>query len=108
MIFVQNGMLQPWLDARGLGDCSQALIYFAVAKLGEAPLDGKTSTNPEGLTAVQGRHAEAFSKLLHSGGLSCKVLDAPEYKKCMLEKLIWIWYACACFDSIQMLTRSRG
>lgn len=44
-------MLQPWLDGQGLGDCTQALIYFAVAKMGESPVDGKTRTNPEGLTA---------------------------------------------------------
>lgn len=50
-MFIQNGMLQPWLDSQGLGDCTQVLIYFAVAKMGESPIDGKTRTNPEGLTA---------------------------------------------------------
>ena len=34
LVFIQNGMLQPWLDERGLGDNTQALIYFAVAKKG--------------------------------------------------------------------------
>lgn len=29
----------------------QVLVYFAVAKKGEAPIDGKTDVNPEGLTA---------------------------------------------------------
>jgi hypothetical protein len=29
----------------------QVLVYFAVAKLGEKPTDGKTDVNPEGLTA---------------------------------------------------------
>ena len=28
------------------------LVYFAVAKKGEPPLDGKTDTDPEGLSAV--------------------------------------------------------
>eukprot|EP00892_Ulva_mutabilis_P007241 jgi/Ulvmu1/488/UM001_0496.1 len=90
LVFIQNGMLQPWLDSQDLGSCTQALIYFAVAKLGEAPTDGKTRTNPAGLTAVCGEHAGAVQELLQSGGLSCKVLDSPEYTKCMLEKLIWI------------------
>jgi hypothetical protein len=99
---MQNGMLQPWLDAKGLGDNTQVrvggrswfassaadmltalvtrqsaaappshtqtaaavapllaaaaltvqvLVYFAVAKLGDTPVDGKTDVNPEGLTA---------------------------------------------------------
>lgn len=79
LVFIQNGMLDPWLKSKGLQDCTQALIYFAVAKLGEKPVDGKTTTNPEGLTAVTGPHAEAFSKLLKSGHLSCKVLVLPLY-----------------------------
>lgn len=52
----------------------QVLVYFAVAKLGEKPTDGKTDVNPEGLTAANGKHAEAFAELLKAGGLSCKVL----------------------------------
>lgn len=30
---------------------AQVLVYFAVAKKGEKPTDGKTDVNPEGLTA---------------------------------------------------------
>lgn len=90
LVFIQNGMLQPWLDARGLGENTQVLVYFAVAKKGESPLDGKTDLNPEGLTAAYGPHAQAFASRLHSAGLSCKVLDKAEFKKSMLEKLIWI------------------
>jgi hypothetical protein len=83
-------MLQPWLDAKGLGDNTQVLVYFAVAKLGDAPTDGKTDLNPEGLTAAYGRHAEAVADRLHAAGLSCKVLNKHEFQKSMLEKLIWI------------------
>lgn len=32
----------------------QVLVYFAVAKLGQKPTDGKTDVNPEGLTAGEG------------------------------------------------------
>lgn len=66
------------------------LIYFAVAKLGEMPTDGKTDLNPEGLTAACGRHAEAFAARLHRAGLACKVLEPKEFQVSMLEKLIWI------------------
>ncbi|KAG1662010.1 hypothetical protein FOA52_009499 [Chlamydomonas sp. UWO 241] len=90
LVFIQNGMLQPWLDKVGLGDNTQVLVYFAVAKKGEKPTDGKTDVNPEGLTAANGKHAQAMADLLASGGLSCKVLDKADYSKSMLEKLIWI------------------
>jgi len=90
LLFVQNGMLQPWMDANGLGSNTQALIFFAVSKLGEKPKDGKTDLNPEGLTAVTGPHAQAFADRLAAGGLSCKVLSEIDYKKAMLEKLVWI------------------
>ncbi|KAK9864249.1 hypothetical protein WJX84_004690, partial [Apatococcus fuscideae] len=32
LVFIQNGMLQPWLAERGLADNTQVLVYFAVAK----------------------------------------------------------------------------
>ena len=52
----------------------QALVYFAVSKKGEKPIDGKTDANPEGLTAVTGKHAHAFAARLAHGDLSCKVV----------------------------------
>lgn len=44
--------------------------------MGDAPIDGKTDTNPEGLTAAVGKHAEAFAARLATADLSCKVLLA--------------------------------
>lgn len=90
LVFIQNGMLAPWLESKGLSDATQVLVYFAVAKLGDPPLDGKTDTNPEGLTAATGKWAAATAARLHAAGLSCKVLEADEFQKPMLEKLIWI------------------
>lgn len=90
LVFFQNGMLEPWLETKGIADASQVLVYFAVAKLGDAPIDGKTDTNPEGLTAASGKWAPAVAARLHSAGLSCQVLSAEEFQKPLLEKLIWI------------------
>ncbi|KAG6787830.1 hypothetical protein POTOM_003875 [Populus tomentosa] len=90
LVFFQNGMLEPWFQSKGLGDADQVLAYFAVSKLGEPPTDGKTDTNPEGLTAAYGKWASAVAARLHAGGLSCKVLDKEAFQKQMLEKLIWI------------------
>ena len=53
--------------------CCQVLVYFAVAKKGDAPTDGKTDVNPEGLTAAYGPHAAVVAARLHAAGLSCKV-----------------------------------
>ncbi|KAE8700593.1 tubby-like protein 8-like [Hibiscus syriacus] len=90
LVFFQNGMLEPWLQSKGLNDADQVLAYFAVSKLGEPPTDGKTDTNPEGLTAAYGKWASAIATRLLAGGLSCKVLDKEAFQKQMLEKLIWI------------------
>ena len=51
----------------------QVLVYFAVAKKGDAPTDGKTDVNPEGLTAAYGPQAATVAARLHAAGLSCKV-----------------------------------
>lgn len=90
LVFFQNGMLEPWFYSKGLGDADQVLAYFAISKLGEPPIDGKTDTNPEGLTAAYGKWASAVAARLDAGGLSCKVLEKGEFQKQMLEKLIWI------------------
>lgn len=79
LVFFQNGMLEPWLRSKGLGDANQVLAYFAVSKLGEPPVDGKTDTNPQGLTAAYGNWASAVSQRLQAGGLSCKVLNYYYY-----------------------------
>lgn len=89
-------MLQPWLAKKGIdvGDdaATQVLVFFAVSAKGEAPVDGVTDTDPEGLTAAHGRHAEAFARRLRaSGGLSCRVMASrAEFDAAALEKLVWI------------------
>jgi len=90
LVFLQNGMLEPWLAGQGLSEATQVLVYFAVAKLGELPTDGKTDTNPEGLTAACGPWAEAVAARLHRQGLACHVLPKPAFRASMYEKLIWI------------------
>jgi len=66
-------MMEPWLESKGLDDANQVLAYFAVSKIGEAPIDGITDTNPEGLTAAYGKWASVIAARLNAGGLSCKV-----------------------------------
>ncbi|XP_039002514.1 uncharacterized protein LOC120128977 [Hibiscus syriacus] len=68
-----SGILEPWLQSKGLNDANQGLAYFTVSKLGEPPTDGKTDTNPKGLTAAYGKCASSIATRLHAGGLSCKL-----------------------------------
>ena len=70
-------MLEPWLNSKGISDAEQVLAYFAVSKLGETPVDGKTDTNPEGLTAAYGKWAPVVAARLHAAALSCKVTPNP-------------------------------
>jgi hypothetical protein len=51
------------------------LIYFAISKKGENPIDGITDTNPEGLTSITGKWAGDFAQRLHNSGLTCHVLE---------------------------------
>ena len=90
LVFLQNGILTNYLETKGLADNTQALIYFAVSKLGENPIDGKTDLNPEGLTAVTGKWGEDLAIRLQSGDLSCHNLDRDTWTIAMLEKHIWI------------------
>mmetsp|Transcript_71146 Transcript_71146/g.123405 ORF Transcript_71146/g.123405 Transcript_71146/m.123405 type:complete len:326 (-) Transcript_71146:120-1097(-) len=90
LVFMQNGMLGKFLDEKGLADNTQVLLYLAVAKLGDSPIDGITDLNPEGLTAASGEWAAAFADRLNSGNLKCRALDGDLYKQAMLEKHVWI------------------
>ena len=90
LVFMQNGYIDGFLEERGLEGNTQALIFFAVAKKGEAPTDGKTELNPDGLTKVTGPWAEAYAARVHAAGLACEVVESEAYKTAMFEKLIWI------------------
>ncbi len=90
LIFLQNGILTEYLKTKGLEENTQGLVYFAVSKKGEAPIDGKTDTNPEGLTAVTGKWGDDMAARLAKADLACKVLDKDTWTVAMLEKHIWI------------------
>ena len=90
LVFLQNGMLGDFLDGVGLADATQILLYLAVAKLGEKPIDGITELNPDGLTAATGKWSSAFAARLRKADLTCRELAGDEYTCAMLEKHVWI------------------
>ena len=64
LVFMGSGNLGELLKEKGLSKCSQALIYFVINKLGEDPVDGVTSLDPEGLTCCVGKWAPDLAKRL--------------------------------------------
>jgi len=85
-----TGVLGPFLKEQGLEQNTQALIYFAVSKAGEPPIDGVTDVDPQGLTSVTGKWSEAFKQRLAKGNLTCHILDAQRFTGRPFEKHIWI------------------
>lgn len=90
LVFLQNGMLEPFMQRYGVSENTRANVYFAVTKIGADPEDGLTELNPEGLTSVTGKWEGAFAARLDKAGLSCKILKRHDYRRANLEKLIWI------------------
>jgi hypothetical protein len=88
LVFLQNGYLDDFLQSKGLLDNTQVLLYLSVPKKGVTPVDGVTAVNPEGLTAVTGRHAEAFAARLAARDMKCRVLSPTDYRPAMFEKLM--------------------
>ena len=82
LIFVQNGMIHSWLQENSLSNCTQALLYFAVSKRGETPVDG-------GGSVVCGPRAEAFAALLRAGNIQCTVVQPAALLALSVEKLLW-------------------
>lgn len=82
LVFVQNGMLDPWLAERGLQDNGRALIYFAVPRRGAA-------IEPGGTTVLTGRHADALAAWFAAMALPAAVVPRAEFTAAALEKLIW-------------------
>ena len=86
-----RGTTGDFLEAKGLADVTQVLLYLAVAKLDQPPIDGITDTNPDGLTAAKGKWGATFAARLQGGGLKCRLLEGEEYTKAMLEKQAWLY-----------------
>lgn len=82
LVFVQNGMIDPWLAEHGLQACTRALLYFAVARRG-APIE------PGGTSLLTGPHAAALVDWLRAMEIPAEELARPEFAAAMFEKLIW-------------------
>lgn len=82
LVFVQNGMLRPWLHTRGLEGVTRGLLFFAVQSRGAALEAGPDSP-------FCGPQAAQVVAILQGLGVPAAVVDAPTFAAWELEKLLW-------------------
>ena len=82
LVFVQNGMIDPWLEDHALEGNTRGLLFFAVASRGGP-------AQPGGISRFTGPHANAMALWLESLGLRAEVIGRRAFTAVMLEKLIW-------------------
>lgn len=82
LVFVQNGMLRPWLEDRGLAGATRGLLYMAVPSVGAA-------IEPGGESPFWGPQAQTIVDAFTAVGLPARVVDAQTFAAVELEKLIW-------------------
>mmetsp|Transcript_34726 Transcript_34726/g.65359 ORF Transcript_34726/g.65359 Transcript_34726/m.65359 type:complete len:294 (+) Transcript_34726:1558-2439(+) len=98
LVFLQNGMLTPWLQTIGLQENTQGLVYFGASK----DENGEPVVRDSGQTVVTGRHAGHMVWLLGCGGVGCTELDPVKFEQKSAEKLMWsvvFWLLCAALDN---------
>ncbi len=84
LVFVQNGVLAPYLRNQGLTDWTLGVLYVAVDRRGATPVPGAPSV-------FGGRHAAALADLLQAGGVDARVAaDDDDLRAEVGTKLAWI------------------
>jgi ketopantoate reductase len=94
LVFIQNGMLRPWLAERGLTTTTRGLLFVAVAKRGDPILPGDVSP-------FCGPRAAAVVDTLSGLGVPAEVVAPEHFVAIELEKLIWncaFGLCCEAFD----------
>lgn len=82
LVFIQNGMLRPWLEAEGLVGATRGLLFMAVPTRG-APIE------PGGPSPFCGPRAAAVVAAFTAAELPAAEVDAQAFAAVELEKLIW-------------------
>lgn len=83
LVFVQNGMLRPWLAARGLLGGTEGALYVAVTTPGGAPVPG-------GDSVLSGPWAARVAGLMASHGVAARAVSPAELDRELSVKLGWI------------------
>ncbi|CAM6116751.1 unnamed protein product [Calypogeia fissa] len=90
LVFLQNGMLQPWLATRNLHHNTQGLLYMSAAEDTSLP-GGRVKVVSGGRDSlVWGRWASVVVSLMHKAGLPSSVVGSHEpFLESVVEKLLW-------------------
>ncbi len=83
LVFVQNGMVQPFLAEHGLAGCTQGVLWVAVPRRGDTPVPGGTS-------AFHGPWAGPIARLFHTHGVDAAAVDRTRFQREVAVKLAWI------------------
>lgn len=82
LVFVQNGMLRPWLREHALAGCTRGLLFFAV-KDRAAPIE------PGPDSPFCGPHALTVARWLVACGVPAEAVDWARFTAAEHEKLVW-------------------
>lgn len=83
LVFVQNGLFQPALAARGLSACTQGVLYVAVTRPGGPPVPG-------GPSVLHGPWAGEIAEMMAAHGVEAEAVDAAGLQREIAVKLAWI------------------
>lgn len=84
LVFVQNGMIRPWLWQQMLGQCTRGLLFLSVSSLG-APIEIGDRPSP-----FCGPRALEVVGWMVDLGLPAQSVDWARFSAFELEKLVWI------------------
>lgn len=82
LVFLQNGMLRPWLSDHGLEKASRGLLFFAVAQRGGPAIPG-------GVSPMAGARAQAMASWFRQIDLPAAAVSPEEFAAVEVEKLLW-------------------
>lgn len=82
LVFIQNGMVRPWLRSHALVGATRGLLFFAVPTRGAA-------IEPGGASPFCGPRAAHVVHWLGQLGVPAQEVDWARFSAAELEKLIW-------------------
>ena len=80
LVFVQNGMIRPWLAERRLAESTRGLLFFAAPKIG-VPIQ------PGGASIFHGPKAEAVVAWFQQLGLEAQEVSGQAFAEVELENV---------------------
>lgn len=99
LVFMQNGMLEDFWKRHGVltgpgtpaeSSATRVNLWFGIAKKGGDVIGKRSGDDSDQLTCATGKWAGAVKERLEKGDLGCRLLGERDWRRNMLEKLVWI------------------